>query len=58
MGTLPCIQAGMSDAAGAAGMSDGAGAAGILLAAAGRRGLDAFDLATEVSGCGEAAEIS
>jgi hypothetical protein len=48
----------MSDAAGAAGMSDGAGAAGIFLAAAGRRGLDAFDLATEVSGCGEAAEIS
>jgi hypothetical protein len=56
MGTLPCIQAGMSDAA--AGMSDGAGAAGILLAAAGRQGLDAFDLAAEVSGCGEAAGIS
>jgi hypothetical protein len=45
----------MSDAA--AGMSDGAGAAGILLAAAGRQGLDAFDLAAEVSGCGEAAGI-
>jgi hypothetical protein len=42
---------------GMAGMSDGVGAAGILLAAAGRQGLDAFDLAAEVSGCGEAAGI-
>jgi hypothetical protein len=64
------LAARMSDAAGAVGMSDATGAAeqrGCPTALgrrgfswrrqAGRQGLDAFDLAAEVSGCGEAAGI-